>query len=165
MLELSARGEGGTRPAALLRAAYCLLVSAVLLALCSRSSPLYPMNDWVDANCFFTVGKAMFNGRVPYRDLYEQKGVLLYFLYGLGWLLSHRSFLGVYMIEVLHFALFLGLSRRMARLFVGELASPTSTGICRATNGSNPLPPSSRGSFSSATISPSRRGCCFTPRR
>ncbi len=86
---------------------YCLLTAAVMITLCSRSSPLYPFNDWNDTNCFFTVGKAMMNGRVVYRDIYEQKGVLLYFLYGLGWLLSHRSFLGAWVLECLCFAAFL----------------------------------------------------------
>lgn len=86
---------------------FCLLTAAVMITLCSRSSPLYPLNDWNDTNCFFTVGKAMFNGRVVYRDIYEQKGVLLYFLYGLAWLLSHRSFLGAWVLEILCFAAFL----------------------------------------------------------
>ena len=102
--------------------AYCLVISAVLLGLCSRSSPLYPLNDWVDTNCFFTVGKAMFNGRVVYRDIYEQKGVLLYFLYGLAWLFSHTSFLGVYVLEVLCMALFLYLTCRTAALLVSPRA-------------------------------------------
>ena len=31
-------------------------LSAVLLALCSKSSPLYAFNDWMDANIFFTMG-------------------------------------------------------------------------------------------------------------
>ena len=101
-----------------LRFLYCLAIAAVMLGLCSRSSPLYPLNDWVDTNCFFTVGKAMFNGRVVYRDIYEQKGVLLYFLYGLCWLVSHTSFLGVYLLETLCMAGFLALSWRTADLLV-----------------------------------------------
>lgn len=101
-----------------LRFLYCLAIAAVMLGLCSRSSPLYPLNDWVDTNCFFTVGKAMFNGRVVYRDIYEQKGVLLYFLYGLSWLISHTDYLGVYLLESLCMAGFLYLSWRTADLLV-----------------------------------------------
>lgn len=94
---------------------YCVLAAALLIGLCSRSSPLYPINDWNDTNCFFTVGKAMFNGRVVYRDIYEQKGVLLYFLYGLAWLVSHRSFFGAYLLETLCFAVFLRTAAETAR--------------------------------------------------
>ena len=39
-------------------------LSAVLLALCSKSSPLYAFNDWMDANIFFTMGRSMLGGRV-----------------------------------------------------------------------------------------------------
>lgn len=106
--------------AAAVMALYSLLVSAVVIGLCSRSSPLYPLNDWADVNCFFTVGKAMFNGRVVYRDIYEQKGVLLYFLYGLGWLISHKSFLGAYLMETVCFAGFLFLAGRTARIITGN---------------------------------------------
>lgn len=101
---------------------WCLALAALFIGLCSRSSPLYPFNDWDDNNCFFTVGKAMFNGRVVYRDIYEQKGVLLYFLYGLAYLISHTSFLGAYLLEVLCFGAFLFLVWRTGRLFVSDLA-------------------------------------------
>ena len=53
---------------------YSLLLAFVFLAVCSKSSFLYPFNDWYDANDFLTLGKGMLHGLVPYRDLYEQKG-------------------------------------------------------------------------------------------
>ena len=74
-------------------------VALVSVSVCSLSSPLYPFNDWVDANCFFTVGKSMLYGIVPYRDLYEQKGPLLYALYALCYPISHRTFLGGWLLE------------------------------------------------------------------
>ena len=76
-----------------------ILAAAGVLLFCTKSSPLYPTNDWVDTNCFFTVGKSMFEGRVPYLDIYEQKGPLLYFLYGLCYLVSPTSFFGGYLLE------------------------------------------------------------------
>ncbi|MCR5092366.1 MAG: hypothetical protein K6B72_00070 [Lachnospiraceae bacterium] len=80
---------------------FSCLCSFVLLLFCTRSSPLYPMNNWDDANSYFSMGKAMMNGMVPYRDLFDQKGILLYFLYGIGYLISHTTFLGVFIIEVI----------------------------------------------------------------
>lgn len=58
-----------------------LLASALLLAVLSTSSPLYPTNPWVDANCYMTVARGMRAGLLPYRDLIEQKGPLLYGLH------------------------------------------------------------------------------------
>ena len=102
----------------LLTAVYVLLISAVMIGRCSRGSPLYPFNNWNDANCFFTTGKAMFSGKVVYRDIYEQKGILLYFLYGLCYLVSNKTFLGVYILEVLCLTGFLALAYDSALLFL-----------------------------------------------
>ena len=53
---------------------FCFLAASVPLMICSKSSPLYPFNDWPDVNMFFTMGKGMLKGRVPFVDLQEQKG-------------------------------------------------------------------------------------------
>ena len=42
----------------------CMLIAALVLVWCSKSSPLYAFNDWMDANIFFTMGKSMLHGRV-----------------------------------------------------------------------------------------------------
>ena len=97
---------------------YCLFLSAVYLLFCTESSPLYPFNVWVDANAFFTMGKGMMNGKVLYRDLFEQKGPLLYFIHGLSYLISHRTFLGVYIFEVISFSIFLFYSHKLILLFL-----------------------------------------------
>ena len=86
--------------------AILLVASIFTLLICSKNSPLYPYNDWVDGNAFFTMGKGMFNGKVPYKDLFEQKGPLLYFIYGIGYLISHDTFLGVYLLEVISYTIF-----------------------------------------------------------
>ena len=115
LMESLCRSGAPTKPAATTQAAdvpgkntgipgedrrLLFLVALVTVSVCSLSSPLYPFNDWVDANCFFTVGKSMLYGIVPYRDLYEQKGPLLYALYALCYPISHRTFLGGWLLEV-----------------------------------------------------------------
>ena len=42
----------------------------------------------------------MMNGGIIYRDAFDQKGPLLYFIYGIGYLLSHTTFAGVLLLEV-----------------------------------------------------------------
>lgn len=80
---------------------YCLLTALIIMLICTRSSPLYVFNNWDDANSYFTVGKSIFKGMVPYRDLFDQKGMMLYTLYGIASLISYRSFLGVFVIELI----------------------------------------------------------------
>ena len=82
----------------------CFLTAFLVITLMSRCSFLYPMNTWCDANCFYTVGRAIANGRVLYRDIYEQKGPLLYFLHAcVEWIpgQSVNPFLEIYILEVL----------------------------------------------------------------
>lgn len=97
-----------------------LLGSALILLLFAGASPLYPTNPWVDANCFHTVARGIVNGMVPYRDLMEQKGPLLYFLHVPAVWISPHGYFGVYLLEVLAMALFLYISWRTIALFVGE---------------------------------------------
>ena len=93
--------EAGVLPGKKKILAACYLAGAgfLLLFFATRSSFLYPCNDWNDANSYFSVGKALFNGKMPYRDVFDQKGMYLYFLYGLAYLVSHTTFAGVYLLE------------------------------------------------------------------
>lgn len=80
--------------------AFCALAAAVLLTLCSMCSPLYPLNIWVDPNCLMTVGRAMKHGSVLYRDIYEQKGPLIYLIHMLAACVTEKSFFGVFLFEI-----------------------------------------------------------------
>ena len=96
---------------------YCFLASFALITICSKSSFIYPMNDWGDVNCYFILGKGMLHGLVPYRDFIEQKGLVIYALYSIAALISDTSFIGVYFIEILSMALFLYISLKIVGLF------------------------------------------------
>ena len=95
-------------------------VSIAFLLICSKSSPLYPMNDWSDLHCFYTVGRGILDGMVPYRDLYEQKGPVLYFFFALLSLISDTSMIGAFLAEVTAYTLFLFFSLKTARLLLEE---------------------------------------------
>lgn len=99
---------------------YCLILSSLFLLLCTKNSPLYEMNDWQDVNAFFTMGKSMMHGVVPYVDLFEQKGPLLYLIYGIGSLISESSFIGVFILEVLFFTVTLYYMSKIINLFLSE---------------------------------------------
>ena len=112
------------RTARLKQAVWCVAVAAAVLLLCSKSSPLFVLNDWMDANIFFTMGKSMFSGKVLYRDVFDHKGPVLYFIYGIGWLLDHTGFTGVFLLEVASFAAFLGFSLRTVSLLAAKPVHP-----------------------------------------
>ena len=95
----------------------CVLFSAVFLLLCTKSSPLFPLNDWVDSNIYFTIGKGMMHGKVPYLDLYDQKGPVAFLLFGIASLISGGSFFGVYLLEVVTFSFTLLAAYRLVSLY------------------------------------------------
>ncbi len=92
-------------------------IAFVAVTLFSTSSFLYGFNRWVDSNCIFTVGKSIFCGKVPYRDLMDHKGFLLHLINGIGSLISFRSFFGVYIMELIAGSAFLLACYRTLLLF------------------------------------------------
>ena len=96
-----------------------LILSAVLIiTIASTSSPLFPLNPWDDANCFLTMGRGIIRGLVPYRDLYEQKGPVLYLIHALCSLVPGKSFTGVWILECVMASLFAVYSWKSVKLFV-----------------------------------------------
>ena len=96
---------------------FLILTATVTITIVSTCSPLYPFNPWDDANCFFTVGRGILHGLVPYRDLYEQKGPVLYFIYALAALISEKSFIGAWLVECVMASVFAVFSWKTAKLF------------------------------------------------
>ena len=89
------------------RVLFSIVTAFFLLLICTKCSPLYPFNDWVDVHCYLTIGRGIKHGLVPYRDLYEQKGPFLYFIVALATYVSERSFVPLFVIECLAFSMFI----------------------------------------------------------
>lgn len=77
-----------------------------LITLCF--SLLLALNPWAegfpgtDASVFLYIGKGMAQGAVPYVDLFDHKGIVLYLLEWLGAVLTPESFTGMWIVELLH---------------------------------------------------------------
>ncbi len=80
---------------------WSVICAFLVLLYTSRSSVLFVCNNWDDANSYFTMGKGLMNGLVLYRDMYDQKGPFLYLLYGLAYLISEKTFFGVFIFEII----------------------------------------------------------------
>ena len=93
-----------------------IIIALIFLTITSKLSPLYPTNDWCDTNSFFTMGKSMMKGLIIYKDIFEQKGPLLYLIYGIGYLISNTNFYGVFILEVLSFSVFLKIMHKTLNL-------------------------------------------------
>ena len=105
------------RPLSRKQIGFLALAAILTVTVCSTSSPLYAINTWNDANIYFSIGKSMLKGMLPYRDLFDHKGPLLYALHALTALISFDSFLGVYLLEVVCCFFTLLYAFKLLRLF------------------------------------------------
>ena len=90
-----------------------------ILYICTASSPRYATNPWNDSNAFLTVGKAMANGMTVYKDIFEQKGPLLYLIHALACFISDTTFTGVYVMQSLSLCVTAFAAYKLASLYVG----------------------------------------------
>lgn len=90
---------------------------AVLLVTSFNS---YLFKPWIhyDVTWFYTCGKAWFNGMTPYVDFSDSKGPLLWFFNGIGYLISPRTYHGLYWVECVLYTIILYMCYRCAKLFV-----------------------------------------------
>ncbi|MBQ8618013.1 MAG: hypothetical protein IJ418_10980 [Clostridia bacterium] len=106
--------ERNERRMAMLLALGC---SALALVIATTSSPLYAANFWTDTNLYFTIGRGMTEGLMPYRDLFDHKGPLTFVIYAIGALVSDTSFAGVFLLEVISLAAMLYFAYRTVCLY------------------------------------------------
>ncbi|AYM02221.1 teichoic acid glycosyl transferase [Levilactobacillus yiduensis] len=92
------------------------IIGIFMMAFCSYTSPAFYFDTSPDNNAFFTVGKAMMNGITPYKDIFEQKGPYVYFWHGLAYLVSHRSFILIFISEIAILIAAMILTYKLARL-------------------------------------------------
>lgn len=96
---------------------FLLLLSTVLVTLFSTCSPIYPINPWDDANVFMTIGKSILKGKILYKDIFDQKGPILFFIHEFAAAISYTSFIGIYFLEILNFWYFIWCGLKTIRLF------------------------------------------------
>lgn len=75
---------------------FCTLI---IFFVSSKFSPLYNFNYWSDINIYYTIGKGIWYDKVIYKDLFDHKGPLIFFIYSLGYFLSPGTFGGMFIVQ------------------------------------------------------------------
>lgn len=97
--------------------ACCFLIVLLVLGICTKSSPLYPINDWDDSNGFLTAARMLKNGKIIYKDLFEHKGPLLHFIHVVAVTISANSFFGVFILELIAGTIFIYICYKILELY------------------------------------------------
>lgn len=104
---------------------YFLIAIAVIfiIALATvtmSSSPLYVTNEWNDTNAMFTMGRSLVDGMVPFRDLVDQRGPVLYGIFAVASLISSTTFHGLFVIELLNLIVVYYFTVLIIRIFLRD---------------------------------------------
>jgi uncharacterized membrane protein YhaH (DUF805 family) len=94
----------------------------VMLVCAGFTSPLYPHYTGLDSSIFLTIARGMTEGRVPYRDLFDHKGPVFFWMEALGYLLGGRT--GVFFLQCLLFGLDLYFTERICDIFLADIWIP-----------------------------------------
>ena len=89
----------------------------------SPSSMSMHLRPEYDLNIYYLIGQGWMQGRIPYVELTDLKGPLVFLLHGAGSLLTPGSFLGACLLEAPLVGLGLLFAYRTARLFVSQGAA------------------------------------------
>ena len=93
-----------------------LAFTTVLMLFVSAFSPIHGFNDWPDVNVYFNIGRAMMDGQVLYKDIFDHKGPFVFLLYGFGSLLPY--FIGIFVIQIIFFFVSLWFVYKIACLYL-----------------------------------------------
>lgn len=85
---------------------------------CNIDSYLYMQIGQFDSAVFFMCGKSLMNGMIPYEEFTDSKGILLWLFYGVGYLIDHYSYVGVFWIMCGLLYLTLCIAYRLSTLFL-----------------------------------------------
>lgn len=98
------------------------LIAFVFLSVFSWSTSPFFVHDGCDSAVFKTMGLALLKGKVLYKDIFDHKGPILYFINALGqWLIPGR--LGIFLLQLMGLSIALFYMFRTAKLFVTPLFS------------------------------------------
>ena len=111
---------------ALSYAALAVLAFWAVYRFAEGTTPLRPEEYCWDSALFQTVGKLWAQGLVPYRDVFDHKGPLLFWIQKLAWS-GPEPRMGLYVLESLFVTAALWLCHAGLRLYMGRAASFAST--------------------------------------
>lgn len=98
----------------------CFLLAFVILFVSSPDSYTHDLYQRTDSANFFTSGKSLVKGLIPYSDFTDSKGPLLWTIYGIGYLISHFNYIGVFWLSVIFYSFTFFYVFKIAEIFLNN---------------------------------------------
>lgn len=101
---------------------FCLSISVLFMFFYGLNSPIHTFNSHCDYQWYLTMGRSWVAGKIPYRDLFEQKGPIIYAVFAIASLFPNVQFI-IWCFEVVIVSLFLYFCYRIACKFLSQWLS------------------------------------------
>ena len=100
---------------------FALGIFAVVISFSDICSPFSSAINFSDGSIYQYIGHLMLEGKMPYADAFDHKGILLYLINALACMISERW--GIWLINLIFFYLILYFSYLTYRLFISSFLS------------------------------------------
>lgn len=99
---------------------FFLVITVLLVGFSLKSNPFSNYLHGHDSSMFLYFGKGLSKGLVPYTDMFDHKGPVLFFIQYLATFLGNNISIGIWLIEVIFFSMTLFFVYKTCLLFVKE---------------------------------------------
>lgn len=99
----------------------CFLLAFIILLIASPDSYTHDLFQRTDSANFYTSGKAFVKGLIPYKDFADSKGPLLWLIYGISYLISSYSYIGVFWLSVIMYTITLFYVYKISSIFLNDV--------------------------------------------
>ena len=96
----------------------CFVLAFVFLFIASPDSYTHDLFQRTDSANFYTCGKSLIKGLVPYIDFADSKGPLLWLIYGIGYLINPYSYIGVFWLSTILYTFVFFYTFKIANIFL-----------------------------------------------
>lgn len=97
---------------------YLIFISTLFLLFYSyTTSPLY-LNEGMDSTIYKTIGLGILEGKIPYRDLFDHKGPMVFYINALGQLIMSGR-MGIFLLQIISLSFAVLFIYKTSRLFGG----------------------------------------------
>ena len=97
-------------------------IAALFLCIYAIVTSPFFLFDGADSAIFKTIGLAILKGKVPYVDIFDHKGPIIFFINALGqWMIPGRT--GIFLLEIVSLSISLFLLFKISRLYVKPFAA------------------------------------------
>lgn len=80
---------------------FMALICVIFILKNTTDSPLLETAQWADSAVFMTIARGILEGKIPYRDMFDHKGPLIYLINVIALLITNKYVSGLWIVELI----------------------------------------------------------------